>query len=250
MITISVNAQNAKNLYYIIKKKDIDNGKLKIIYRDEKDSIRPIQMCDSKLKAEGLNIENGVPVFHFEKIPTSKYDTVVSCISNNTPLGHFEIDVKKRKIGDPTKVVKIPFRAVNWDASLTLYKIRFAQNGKPVFAESDPAALLVSVIYGYTFGYAKINYESITRYYMTIGPSLGLTSANLNSGTVTNPSLLLKDQSNVAFSYGISAMLGRNNFGFSFSFGFDMSIGKNSNLWIYQNKPWFGVGVSSNLGRF
>src|ERR1035437_4615977 len=84
LITISVNAQNAKNLYYIIKKKDIDNGKLKIIYRDEKDSIHPIQMCDSKLKAEGLNIENGVPVFHFEKIPTSKYDTVVSCISNNT----------------------------------------------------------------------------------------------------------------------------------------------------------------------
>jgi len=59
--------------------------------------------------------------------------------------------------------------------------------------------MLISVIYGYTLGYSKINHESITNYYITIGPFAGITSANLNSSTVTNPLLLPKDQSNVAF---------------------------------------------------
>jgi hypothetical protein len=248
--SIQTFGQNARSFYYIIKKKDIDNGKLKIIYRDENDSIRPIQMCYPKLKAEGLYMENGIPYFHFEKISSSKYDTARSCISNNTSLGRFEIDVKKRKIGEPTSTAKIPFRAFNWNASLTLYKIRFAQNGNPVYAVSDPASMLVSIVYGYTFGYSKINHESITNYYMTIGPHLGLTSANLNSETVTNPLLLSKDQSNVAFSYGLCVMFGRNNFGFTLTYGYDVSVGQNSSLWIYQNKPWFGIGVSSNFGVF
>ena len=247
LLPISVNAQNIRNFYYIIKKKDIDNGKLIIIYRDQNDSVRPIKMCYPKLKAEGLYLEDGVPVFHFKSIPSSQYDTDPNCISNNTPLGHFEIDVNKTRIGEPHKVAKIPFRAINWNASLTVYKIRFAQNGYPVYAVSEPGSMEVSVIYGYTFGYSKINHESKTNYYTTIGPFAGITSAKLTSETVTNPLLLPKDQSNVAYSYGISAVFGRNNFGFSLSMGFDASVGKNSSLWIYQHKPWLGIGVSTGL---
>ncbi|WP_250429254.1 hypothetical protein [Pontibacter ruber] len=54
----------------------------------------------------------------------------------------------------------------------------------------------------------------------------------------------------MAYSYGVSTVLGRNNFGFTFSFGFDASIGKNSSQWIYHHKPWFGLGVSTGLGMF
>ena len=66
--------------------------------------------------------------------------------------------------------------------------------------------------------------------------------------TVTNPQALTRNQDNVALSYGVNAMFGRNNFGISLSLGFDVSVGKNSDLWIYQNKPWLGIGVSTNLG--
>jgi hypothetical protein len=245
-----VKAQNIKNFYYIIKKEDVDSGRLKLIYKDQNDSLRPLQMCHPTLKAEGFYIENGVPIFHFRRIPSSQYDTVANCISNNTPLGHFEIDVRKRRIGDPHTVAKIPFRAVNWNASLTLFKIRPAQQGHPVFAVSDPASMLLSVVYGYTLGYSKIDHESITNYYCTLGPFAGITSASLTSETVTNPLLLAQEQNNVAFSYGISAVLGRNNFGFSLSLGFDASVGQNSSWWIYQNKPWLGIGVSTSLGMF
>lgn len=250
LLTAPVRAQNTKDLYYIIRKKAIDNGQLRIVYRDPSDSIKPIRMCYSELKAEGLYIEDGVPVFHFRKIPSTQYDTVAGCISNNTPLGRFEIDVRKRRIGEPHRWARIPFRAINWNASLTLYKVRFAQSSHPVYAVSDPASMLVSVVYGYTFGSTKINHESITHYYATLGPFVGITSASINSDTVTDPLLLSSEQSNVAFAYGVCAVLGRNNFGFSISLGFDVSIGKNSSLWIYQNKPWLGIGVSTSLGMF
>jgi hypothetical protein len=250
LLALSAPAQNARNFFYLIKKKDIENGSLKIIYRDQNDSVRPIRMCYPKLKAEDLHLEDGVPVFHFESIPTSTYDSVPECISNSTPLGHFEVDVQKRKIGDPTTYARIPFRAINWNASLTLYKIRSAQHDTPVTAVSDPASMLVSVMYGYTLGYAKISHEALTHFYTTVGPFAGITSASLTSETVTNATLLSKDQNNVAYSYGISAVFGRNNFGFSLSLGFDASIGKNSSLWIYQHKPWVGIGVSTGLGMF
>lgn len=242
-------AQNSKNFYYIIRKKDIESGKLKIIYRDQHDSVQPIKMCYPSLRAEGLYIDNGTPSFHFEAIPSSKYDSIPDCISNNTQMGHFEIDIKKRKIGDPSVKTKIPFRAFNWNASLMLYKIRFAPHNPP-YAVSDPASMLVSVTYGYTFGYAKISHESISHYYLTIGPMIGLTSAALNGSTVNNPAVLTQEQSNVAFSYGISTIWGRNNFGLTLSCGFDMSIGPNSGLWIYQNKPWLAFGVNTSIGMF
>ena len=248
--TIAVQAQNSGNLYYLIKKKDIDNDKFKIIYKAPDGLIQPIRICYEKLKAEGLSLQDGIAVFHFEKINSSFYDTIPDCISNNTPLGQFEIDIAKRKIGDKNTVAKLPFRAWSWNITLIPYRVRFAQNSYPVYAEASADALAVSAMYGYTVGYAKINHESITHYHTTFGPFVGLTSADLNIETVTIPSKLTRDQSNVAITYGLSAIFGRDNFGISLSLGFDMSIGKNSDIWIYQNKPWFGIGISSGLGIF
>ncbi|MFD2245289.1 hypothetical protein [Pontibacter ruber] len=171
---VSVYAQNIAHFYYIIKKKDIDSGRLKLIYRDHDDSIRSLRMCYPKLKAEDLHMEDGVPVFHFERIPASTYDSVPDCISNSTPLGRFEVDVGKRIIGDPTVVARIPFHAITWNASLTLFKIRTAQHGNPVFAVSDPASMLISVIYGYTFGYAKVNHEALRTFMPPLARLLAL----------------------------------------------------------------------------
>ncbi len=103
-------------------------------------------------------------------------------------------------------------------------------------------------MYGFTTGTAKINHERITHFYFTTSAFVGATSASLKTETVTNPQLLSIDQNNVAFAYGLNLMAGRNNFGVSFSLGFDVALGKNSSIWIYQNKPWIGIGFSSNLG--
>jgi hypothetical protein len=237
-------AQNSKNFYYVIKKRDVDNGKLRIIYRNEKDSICSIRMCHSSLKAEDLHIEAGVPVFHFEKIKSSQYDDLDSCISNNTKLGKFEIDVKKRKIGNPNIIAKIPFRAINWGISVTPYRVRFAQDSIPFSTDSK---IELAFLYGYTVGYAQINHEAITHYYFTSSLFLGATTAKLTKASVTEPQRLKKEQNSFAASYGVNMMFGRNNFGVSLCLGFDTAFGQNSTLWIYQNKPWIGLGVSTNL---
>jgi len=241
----TAHAQNSRSFYYLIKKKDIDEGKLRIIYRTPDGTVKPIRMCYSVLKAEDLHISNGVPAFHFETIPSTQYDSINDCISNSTPLGQFEIDVAKRKIGDKNIIAKIPFRAWNWGISFIPYRMRFQQDSIPLTSDSK---VELSFMYGYTSGFAKINHESITHYYFTGSAFLGLSTAKLQKETVTNPQALTRNQDNVALSYGVNAMFGRNNFGISLSLGFDVSVGKNSDLWIYQNKPWLGIGVSTNLG--
>jgi len=245
LFIVSAYAQNAQHFYYVIKKSAVDNGKLKIIYKDENGTVIPLKMCYPKLKAEDLSIQNDVPVFHFEKIKPSKYDSVSDCISNNTPAGVFEIDVRKKRIGDDNIIAKIPFHAFTWGVSVIPYRIRFEQNNIPISSDSK---IDFSFMYGFTTGIAKINHERITHYYFTTSVFTGATSATLKKETVTQPNQLSNDQNNVAIAYGLNLMGGRNNFGVSLSFGFDIAMGKNSSIWVYQNKPWIGLGFSSNLG--
>ncbi len=229
-------AQNTQHFYYIIKKSAVESGKLKIVYRDQHDSIRPVRMCYPELKAEDLSMQNGIPVLHFEKIAASEYDSISDCISNNTPTGRFEIDVIKKKIGDDNVIAKIPFYAFTWGISIIPYRVRFAQNAIPLSAD---AKIDFSFMYGFTTGIAKVNHERITHYYFTTSAFMGATSASLKKETVTKPQQLITDQNNVAFTYGVNLMAGRNDFG---------ALGENSSIWIYQNKPWIGIGLSSNLG--
>lgn len=245
IVTFSAKAQNAHHLYYVIKKSAVESGKLKIIYKDDNGIIHPLKMCYPKMKAEGLTIQNGIPIFHFEKIKSSEFDSIPDCISNNTPTGRFEIDVSKKRIGDENVIAKIPFHAFTWGVSIIPYRIRFPQNNVPLSSDSK---IDFSFMYGFTTGTAEINHEQITHFYFTTSAFAGATSASLKKETVTNPQLLSNDQNNVAFAYGLNLTAGRNNFGLSVSFGFDVALGEKSSLWIYQNKPWVGIGLSSNLG--
>ena len=238
-------SQNTQHFYYVIKKSAVESDKLKIIYKDDNGIIRQLKMCYPKLKAEDLTMQNGIPVFHFEKIKSSEFDSIPDCISNTTPTGRFEIDVSKKRIGDENIIAKIPFHAFTWGVSIIPYRIRFPQYNVPLSSDSK---IDFSFMYGFTTGVAKVNHERITHYYFTTSAFAGATSASLKKETVTNPQLLSTDQNNVAFAYGLNLMAGRNNFGISFSFGFDVAFGKNSSIWIYQNKPWVGIGFSSNLG--
>lgn len=242
-----VKAQNAGHIYYIIRKSEVENGQIPLVYRDSSGNVNPLQMCYPKLKAEELTMQGGIPVFHFDRIPSSQYDSVSDCISNSTPLGRFEIDVTKRRIGDINLVVKIPYRAWNWGLSVIPYRIRFGQGSIPASAENK---IDFSATFGYTRGFAAVNHERITNYHTTAGVFLGMTSASLKKATVKNLTSLDSDQTNIAASYGLALTFGRNRFGISFSLGWDTAIGPLSSQWIYQNKPWLGIGVSSSIGPF
>jgi hypothetical protein len=45
-------------------------------------------------------------------------------------------------------------------------------------------------------------------------------------------------------------LLGRNNLGLSISAGYEYAIGPYSKGWIYQGRPWVGIGIITSLGMF
>jgi hypothetical protein len=96
--------------------------------------------------------------------------------------------------------------------------------------------------------------RGLNSYSFTIGPFVGVSTAELKKETVKTPRNWEVDKiSNrvlPTFSYGISTTFARNNFGVVISGGFDVAIGDMADTWSYQNKLWIGLGINTNLGIF
>lgn len=49
------------------------------------------------------------------------------------------------------------------------------------------------------------------------------------------------------WSKGIAGIVAINGFTVGLTFGFDKLLDKNRTVWIYEEKPWFGLAVGLNL---
>ena len=67
-----------------------------------------------------------------------------------------------------------------------------------------------------------------------IDPFVTLGALNIEYDGFVNPS-------------GIAAILAMNKLSFSLALGVDHLLDKNRRVWIYQGKPWIGLGVGLNL---
>ncbi len=159
-------------------------------------------------------------------------------------------------IGQPTRVLKVPFNCLTFGVATIPFRLRGSQTisstekSKTTVTSPRPDIAFTG---GWTVGKSTITSRSIINYSSTFGAFLGLSSAEIKSGAVSSTSVLYgtsKSQNNPALSYGASITLARNNLGLVLALGFDNSFGEFSNDWIYQNKPWLGVGLSANLGLF
>ncbi|SHF27708.1 hypothetical protein SAMN05444377_1066 [Flavobacterium fontis] len=240
-------AQNRSNFYHKIKKEDIDSGYLKLIYRDKSGASKDISVCGKYLKGI-ITLDKGVPVIDFWSITDDKYSSQANCISNNTELGRFEIDLTPRnKVGDPTNYIVVPFRAWTWGVGATPF--RYRPKTEASFSTIS-TSLGVTINYGRTFGWSTISPRAINNFSITVGPFIGLSSVDLKKSTVKSPTTWTTDRTNAAFTYGINSIFARNNFGLVLSLGFDNNFGENSKEWSYQNRPWFGIGINTSLGIF
>lgn len=182
----------------------------------------------------------------------------VGSISSGIPLGvgtnYFNIGLSKRNfVGDTPRFEKVGFRSWAMGVAVGTFRYRPKQDTvSGTVSGTVSTALSISVTGGYALGWSAINSKRMTNYSLIAGLFVGLASADLKKGTVENPSewKTTYDRINPAISYGINTIFSRNNFGIVFSLGFDSNIGPNSKQWIYQNKPWFGIGVNTSLGIF
>ena len=247
--TLNSHSQNRSKFYHKIKNSDIESGYLKLIYK-EGATEKKLKICSKYLKGI-ISLDKGIPVVDFWTITSDNQYSDSNCITNQTPIqngGRFEIDLDTRKkIGEPTKTIKVPFRAWTWGVGTTPFRFRPKNDYS---ASTISSSLGVSINYGRTFGYSRINNRALNNYSITLGPFIGLTSADLKKSTVKDPSIWTIDRTNVALSYGVNAIIARNNFGLVLSLGFDYNFGTDSNKWSYQNKPWVGIGINTGLGIF
>lgn len=247
--------QNRARFHHRIKKTEVDRGYLKIGYKDSSGTFHRVTLCRPYHKAI-ITLDKGVPQVDFWSLVQSEQQEVEqvqkaaadTCLNNKTPIRKFEIDLSPRKtLGDPTRYIKVPFRAWTWGVGTTPF--RYRPKADSSFATVS-ANLSASVNFGRTFGTSTISPRAINNRSITVGAFLGVSTADLKKSTVKRPSSWTTDRTNIAVNYGINAVLARNNFGLVFSIGADHNFGENAKEWSYQDKLWFGLGINTGLGIF
>lgn len=130
-------------------------------------------------------------------------------------------------------------------------KFRFATKGVPVQLNSE---LNASVFFGYRNDRYSIKYITnplnISKLRIThFGYSVGLFNSIGNtfmSPTNTNDKLQ-QEYDGIVWSKGLAGIIGVNNLSLGLAIGFDNLLDQNSSSWIYENKPWIGLGFGLNL---
>jgi len=195
-----------------------------------------------------LDGKGGIAI-DFWRIVDSLNDNVDTIVNRKTKTLSFVLTDSRKNIGQATKVIKVPFSALTWSVGTTPVRYRFKTDSS---LSTVSTALSISISYGYTFGKSTITSRAINNKSITIAPFIGLVSADLKKETVTTPKIWdaakTTTQTNVAFSYGLSTSFARNNLGLVVSLGFDHMLGSMSEFWSYQDKPWIGLGINTNLG--
>ncbi|TGE14971.1 hypothetical protein [Hymenobacter elongatus] len=160
-----------------------------------------------------------------------------------------EIDLSRKNVGAPTRVIKIPFRA--FLVSYNTVPLRFRWNARgstnPTPATSD---LSFAVNVGGVRGNSFFSPRGVNHYGYALSFFVGATTVSLGKTTYYNQSSYEYDRTNLGLSTGLAFTLIRNNIGLVVALGVDHSTGVDSEEWIYQRKPWVGFGISTGLGFF
>lgn len=174
---------------------------------------------------------------------------ITPCISSSQPIYPLRINLTKpTTFGDVTPVQYLKFTAFNYGVSTIAARFRDEDNnGRKVVS----SGLGASFNLGFTRGFAQITPRKITHWFLNGGLFVGLSSTELNSSNVTDSGAWGDvKRTNATFNYGPCLIIGRNNFGLMFTYGFERALGADSERWIYNDKPWFGIGLTSSIGFF
>ncbi|MDQ3844692.1 MAG: hypothetical protein M3342_11850 [Bacteroidota bacterium] len=244
--TTAACSQNRLKIHHIIRKSAVESGYLPLIYKDKENKPQSVSLCSENLYGI-IRIDQGVPVIDFWPITNNDYAANPGCISKNTELGRFEIDLSRKKVGDAVRYIKVPFSGWIFGIGTTPFRFRPKTEILPSTVSSQ---IGINLSYGKYFGYTKVSQRSLTNYGLIIGPFAGVTSVRLEKATVKNPDTWIIDRTNAALTYGINIAVTRNNLGIVISWGYDKNFGRDAAYWGYQNKPWLGIGINTYLGIF
>lgn len=194
----------------------------------------------------------GVPIVDVWQItklvPT---ESRTSVISENTILKdhQIEIDLSRNTVGDPTRVIKIPFRAFLVSYNTVPLRVRLDAHGS-----TNPTPATTNLSFAVNFGGVRGNSffspRGVNHYGYAVSGFLGATTVTLNKTAYRDINRYDYDRTQLGLSTGVAFTLIRNNIGLVGALGIDHCTGPRRDDWIYQRKIWLGFGISTGLGFF
>lgn len=141
----------------------------------------------------------------------------------------------------------------SFDLDFLTFPIKFrpATGGVPAQLNSNVNGALYL---GFRTDRFKINYDftpvhfyhrSVFHLGFSVGAFAGIGNSYISSSFVSQNSPSEYDA--LVFSKGVAAIIGINRFTMGLTLGFDQLLDENKTVWIYQNKPWLGIGFGLNL---
>lgn len=192
-------------------------------------------------KAAKVYVDNGedtIFIYSIDKV-TKLVDTtkpkIVFPAKNNIAINNSKVF---RKPSFDVDFVTIPF------------KYRPIQSS---FPQQFNANLNGAIYFGFRSDVYQVKYKydlfrhqrRVTHYGLSFGVFTGLGSTAINPWVTKNG--INYEYEGVAWSKGIGAIIGINNFTLGLALGFDDLLDKNKDFWIYQRTPWLGLVFGLNL---
>jgi hypothetical protein len=141
-------------------------------------------------------------------------------------------------------------RSFDVDVMTVAFKYRPSAMSLPTQLNTDFNG---NVFVGYRFDRFKVRYKESpigierksSHRGLTIGGFGGIGSTAMTPWTTGNR---MSDEYNgLVFSRGLAGMIAINTLTFGVGVGWDYLTDRDKSIWIYQNKPWYGLTIGLNL---
>ncbi|TYZ12712.1 hypothetical protein FY528_05325 [Hymenobacter lutimineralis] len=157
---------------------------------------------------------------------------------------------KRTRIGDPTIATWLHYQTWLFGVNAIGLKVRprVKDDADSTYTRNAVSGTLnLGLNVGYSFGWTYFTHRSSHSYSITPGLNLGFSGVSLSKEPLKRKTTLTYIPSNFVFSPALSLIGARNDVGLIFTVGVDRMFGKYADVWLYQNKLFYGIGVSAGL---
>lgn len=160
-----------------------------------------------------------------------------------------ELRKTRKTFGDSRAVINLPYHSfyINVGTMPFQYRLSVKDGEGRKVPGCITSSLSLCMSAGYTMGFSRFTFSGQNDYSLTAGALLGISGIEIKGSTARHPETWAGDQTTTALSYGVMIIAARNNLGLMISLGMDNVLSSAGKEWIYNNKPWIGLGISTSI---
>ena len=171
-------------------------------------------------------------------------------VKEDTVSVFLEENLKQPVIPEPLKDQFLIKRSFDVDVITVPFKYRPITSGLPRQLTTDFNG---NVYFGYRVDRFRLTYKATPLGWkktykhrgLTVGTFGGIGSTSVTPWTTNNQTT--DEYNGFIFTRGLAVMAGLNNLTVGFGVGWDYLTDRDKNIWIYQNKAWYGLTLGLNL---